>query len=126
MFERFPAMVAQIQRLYYASALVHDVRPGQAWYNDYYLVDVAEGAEWSVPRLCLRFVAMLKHHKVIKAWATRARHAANVPGGTGAEAARRSFQGARGVSRSKACSIVVVGARGAKGPRDPKSERFWG
>lgn len=95
MFERFPAMCRQIQRLYYASALVHDIRPEHTTVcGRCHLVDVAEGAEWRVPRLCLRFVAILRHCRAIKAWATRARHRANAPGGTGAEAARRSFQGA--------------------------------
>ena len=51
------------------------------------LVTVSEGATFNVPRMCLVFVAMLKHHHKLKAWAVRAREAANAPGGAAARAA---------------------------------------
>ena len=44
-----------------------------------------------VPYFCLRFVAMLKHHHKIKAWASRAREKANAPGGAAAKRAETRF-----------------------------------
>ena len=55
------------------------------------LVTVPTGVMWSVPTYCLRFVAMLKHWRAIRAWACRARERANAPGGAGARRAASEF-----------------------------------
>ena len=55
------------------------------------LVTVPTGEMWPVPTYCLRFVAMLKHWRAIRAWAWRAREQANAPGGAGARRAASEF-----------------------------------
>tara|TARA_B100000795_G_scaffold265388_1_gene247146 strand:+ start:552 stop:1235 length:684 start_codon:yes stop_codon:yes gene_type:complete len=55
------------------------------------LVTVPTGEMWPVPTYCLRFVAMLKHWRAIRAWAWRARERANAPGGAAARRAASEF-----------------------------------
>ena len=54
-------------------------------------LDTWEPDDGPVPTYCLRFVAMLKHWRAIRAWACRARERANAPGGAGARRAASEF-----------------------------------
>ena len=75
-------MVEAIQSTYYASRLRCEIDTPDEQIT---LVTISD-ATWNVPRYCLVFVAMLKQHKNICAWAARARHRANGPGGAAVDA----------------------------------------
>ena len=90
LFEEGHWLIEVIQSAYYApwdKLLLDPETPNEVCV----LVEAPTGEMWPVPTYCLRFVAMLKHWRAIRAWAGRARERANAPGGAATRRAVSEF-----------------------------------